>query len=391
VIGRTKLAALNSSSGRRPVDLLFIRRLLTAEHSIRELESILRTTIAIVLRGAVFARCWLIMDINNENSFTSHLRQPSRIASPGKLSEISASANNARSSAMPPPASTVNRKTLVERAGETARPISGASGSRQVSASVKTTSLAGTARQASFSSSTSSMRPPSLSSMRNASNGSFSTSVSSGSRPPSSQYFRPQTAMGSSRIQKPVTNSVRPSTAMETHNTGPQSRKRKGMTPFSLDVDGTPMPAQMQRNGSQDPNMNYASGWGSKSVYPRSMRDFSISTAMGRLSLDDAVPLPASDAKSGVPFTPSQIPRLAQSVAEQPETPSPSKSPRKRAPAMSFLTRDSNTPVALDIVDIEQTITQSLSLFQESITGATAESQSLKDIITMYKGSSRLT
>lgn len=331
------------------------------------------------------------MEINNENSFTSQLRQPNRINSPQKLSEISASANNARSSAMPPPASTVNRKTLIERAGETARPSIGAPSSRQVSASVKATSLAGTVRQASFSSSTSSMRPPSFSSMRNASNGSFSTSVSSGSRPPSSQHFRPQTAMGSSRIQKPVTNSVRPSTAMETLNSGPQSRKRKGMPPFSLDIDGTPMPAQMQRNGSQDPNLNYASGRGSKSAYPRSMRDFSINTAMGRLSLNDAIPQPASDAKSEVPFTPSQIPRLTHSVAQQPETPSPSKSPRKRAPALSFLTRDSNTPVALDIEGLEHTISQSLSMFQESITGATAESQSLKDVICMYKGSSRST
>jgi len=331
------------------------------------------------------------MDINNENSFTSHLRQPSRIVSPGKLSEISASANNARSSAMPPPTSTVNRKTLVERAGETVRPMSVASSSRQVSASVTATSLAGTARQASFSSSTSSMRPPSVNPMRNASNGSFSTSISSGSRPPSSQYFRPQTAMGSSRIQKPVTNSVRPSTSMEAHNTGPQARKRKGMTQFSLPVDGTPIPAQMQRNGSQDPNMNYASIWGSKPTHARSGRVFSISTAMGQLSLEDATPRPASDAKSEVPLTPSQIPRLAHSVAQQPETPSPSKSPRKRAPTMSFLTRDSNTQVALDMQDIENTISQSLSLFQESITGATAESQSLKDIISVYKGSSRLT
>jgi len=331
------------------------------------------------------------MDVNNENSFTSHLRQPSRILSPGKLSEMSASANNARSTAMPPPASTVNRKTLVERAGETARPVSGVSSSRQVSAAVKATSLAGTARQASFSSSTSSMRPPTVNSMRNASNGSFSTSVSSGNRPPSSQYFRPQTAMSNSRIQKPVTNSVRPSTALETHNTGPQSRKRKGMPQFSLDVDGTPMPAQMQRNGSHDPIMNYASGWRSKPVYARAMRDISISTAIGQLSLDDATPRPASEAKSEVPLTPSHIPRLAHSVAQQPETPSPSKSPRKRAPNMSFLTRDSNTPVALDFEDMEHTISQSLSLFQESITGATAESQGLKDIISMYKGSSRST
>lgn len=161
------------------------------------------------------------------------------------------------------------------------------------------------------------------------------------------------------------------------------------MTPFSLDVDGAPMTAQMQRNGSQDPKMNYASGWGSKPVYRLSLRDASISTAMGRLSLDDAIPRPASDAKSEVPFTPSQIPRPAHSVAQQPEIPSPSKSPRKRAPASSFLTRDSNTQVAMDLEDIDHP--QSLSVFQEGIAGATAEAQNLKDAIATYRGSSRLT
>lgn len=155
------------------------------------------------------------------------------------------------------------------------------------------------------------------------------------------------------------------------------------------------MPAQMQRNGSQDPRMNYASGWGSKSVYPLSMRNVSMNTAMSQLSLNDAIPQPAPETKSEVPVTPSQIPRLAHSVAKQSETPSPSKSPRKRAPALYFPTRDSNTPLALDIEDIEHTIehtaSQSLSVIHESITGATAESQGLKDMISMYRASSRLT
>lgn len=294
---------------------------------------------------------------------------------------------------MPPPPKNGIRKTLAERAGETAKPAPIPLSSRTASAAVKGVPLADTARQTSFSSSVSSMRPPSVTSMRNVSNNSFSSSVSAASRLPSSQFCRPQTALGNSRIQKPVPNSIRPSTAMETHNLGPNSKKRKGMTNFPLDINGAPKPpAQMQRNGSYDPSMKYTSGWASTLHKARSFRDISLSTAMSRMSLDDPAPKTAPGAKPELPVTPSQIPRLAQPPTQQLEAPSPSRSPKKKAQAMQFLTRDSNTLAAWDSDSrLEEIIENHMAVFKESLSGATSESNSLKDMVNMYKARSKST
>ena len=297
---------------------------------------------------------------------------------------MSASANNARSSAMPPPSANGTRKTLAERAGEVPKSTQVTSNLRIASTAVRGVPLAGTSRQQSFSSSTSSMRPPSVNSSRNVSNGSFTSSVSSSSRPPS-QVYRPQTAMGNSKLQKPVANHVRPSTAMETHNSEFGPRKRKGMTPFPLHSDGAPKtPAQMQSNGSRDPSTKYSSGWKSIPDIARSIRDFSLNTAMSQLSLNEPAPTIASQVK---PETPSQIPRLAQSNAPQPEITSPSKSPKKAPQRLHFLTRESNTPVALDT---DSRIEELFCQFKETMNGATTESNSLKDMVNLYKERSKL-
>ena len=280
----------------------------------------------------------------------------------------------------------------MERGGEIPKPASDAAKSRTVSGALKGVALNTLGRQTSFTSSASSMRPPSVTSMRNVSNGSFSSSVSSGTRPPSSHSHRPQTAMGNSRIQKPVTNPARPSTAMETHIAGPGSKKRKGMSCFPLDVNGTPLRStQMQRNGSYDPGMNYTSGWESTPETVRSVRNFSLSTAMSQMSLDDMGPRALSTAKPDLALTPSHIPRLAQSVAQRPETPSPSRSPKKIAQPLRFLTRESNTPVAWDTDSRLEEVETVCSQMKDQITGVTAESSSLRDMVNVYKARSRLT
>lgn len=313
-----------------------------------------------------------------------------------------ASAQNARSTAMPPPSKDATRRTLAERAGEIPRSASTAPGSRAYSGAVKPTSLANAGRQPSLSSSTSSMRPPSVNSQRNISNGSFSSSVSSNSRPPSAQSFRPQTAMGNPRIQKPPINQFRPSTAMETYNTGPGagfSRKRKGKPQFSLDPRGAPqMPAQMQRNVSHDTGMNYKSGWLGVPYRATSLRDVSISTAMSGLSLNDATPKPTVVQSLEVPLTPSQIPRLAPSLLAQSEASSPSKStsktpsksPKKRASPQRFLTRDSNTLAAYETDNQLEQMDNMYSKLMETISGATTESNGLKEMVDVYKARSRL-
>ncbi|MCJ1475266.1 kinesin-like nuclear fusion protein [Lambiella insularis] len=88
------------------------------------------------------------MDCNENSQFVSHLRPPSRFTSPGKLAEMSASVNNVRSSTMLPPPGTLKRRTLVARAGDTARPAPAPPSTRPVNGHVKATSIAGTTMQA---------------------------------------------------------------------------------------------------------------------------------------------------------------------------------------------------------------------------------------------------
>lgn len=167
------------------------------------------------------------MDYNNENSVASQLRPPSQIPTPGKLFEMSAAATNARSTMLPPPNNDRKRKTLAERAGEPSRPTPAPPSSRPVNAHVRATSLAGVARETSFSSSVSS-RPSSVASTRNTSGSSYSSSVGPGSRPPSSNSYRPQSAMSHPRFQRPVSSLNRPATSLEAHEEEPGKARNIG-------------------------------------------------------------------------------------------------------------------------------------------------------------------
>ena len=322
--------------------------------------------------------------------YTSHLRPPSKIPSPGRLQEISASVQNTRSpSMMPPPPSALKRKTLADRAGEPSRPAPAPPSSRPVNAVVKATSIAGVRREPSFSSSVASSRPASVSSIRSVSNSSFSGSVGFGSRPPSAHANRPQTAMSQSRIQQPRPTPSRPSTSLEVQSGTGAIGKRKGRTPFSSNLKQcTEEEIYPKINGSYDTLLNYTSTWVSKCPPGKSFREVSLSTAFKSLTLDSAsqaTPKVVADASS----TPSQIPKRVTGVMNVSEAQSPSKSPQKTPkPLPQFLNRQSNIELAWDTKGRLEDMEQMCSEFKEKIDGATTESNGLKDMITVYKSRS---
>ena len=294
------------------------------------------------------------------------------------MSELSASATNARTGVMPPPqnTNTLKRKTLAERAGEpTGRPAPAPPTSRTLNAHVRATSITGVPHDSSLSSSMSS-RQTSRASMRNNSNGSYSSSI--GSRPPSSQSYRPQSAMAAhSRIQRPVYN-IRPATSLEVHEEESEMArtggKRKGRTPLS----SCPNPPE------------YSS---LRLPKPRgcSIRDFSmgsLNTKFNTLSLDSGHTQSAPKVDAEVPATPSHIPKRVPQVPLHPETPSRCQSPKKtpRTALPKYLNRGSNEVIATWEYDSRLDEMENMcSLFRERFDGATTESTSLKEVIGVYK------
>ena len=280
---------------------------------------------------------------------------------------------------MPPPQNmnTLKRKTLAERAGEpTGRPAPAPPTSRALNAHVRATSITGVPQDSSLSSSVSS-RQTSRASTRNNSNSSYSSSV--GTRPPSSQSYRPQSAMAAhSRIQRPVFN-TRPATSLEVHEEESEmarmAAKKKGRTPLSS------CPNPPEYSSLRPPKLR---GF--------SIRDFSmgsLNTKFNTLSLDSGHTQSAPAADVEVPATPSHIPKLVPQVPLHAETPSRCQSPRKTPrtlPLPKFLNRGSNEVIAAWEYDSRLDEVESMcSLFKEQFDGATTESKSLKEVIGVYK------
>ncbi|KAL5351334.1 kinesin-like nuclear fusion protein [Pseudogymnoascus australis] len=169
------------------------------------------------------------------------------------------------------------RKTLVERAGEPARPNTTFAPGRSV---VKGTSLT-SARSTSMASSTSSRAQSSSS--RNTSASSFASSVGPGPRPQSSYGGRPQTSM--SRTRSNTATSKRPATAMDDHldpGGGPATGKRQGRTQHS---HTSSLPShygyhQLQYHKTRRAPPQFES-------HGPSSREVSVSTALSRLRLED--------------------------------------------------------------------------------------------------------
>ena len=318
---------------------------------------------------------------------------------------MSAAATNARSTMLPPPNNDRKRKTLAERAGEPSRPTPAPPSSRTVNAHVRATSLAGVARETSFSSSVSS-RPSSVASTRNTSGSSYSSSVGPGSRVPSSHSYRPQSAMSHPRLQRPISSLNRPATSLEAHEEEPGPArnlgKRKGRTPFPLNPQDCPPTIRPPRmRASHDTQKVHTPEWESRPFNPFSFREASFNNAFNGLSLHeeasqsgpttDMGARPASPhtqlaSKAGAPPTPTLIPRLAPRAVMPVEPQSPSKSPQKTPkPLPQFLTRSSNEVLAWDTDSRLEEVENMCSQFREQMDGANTESRSLKETMGIHK------
>lgn len=343
----------------------------------------------------------------------------SKIPSPGKLHEISAAAANARSTAAASQSQGMKRKTLADRAGEPSRPFPAPPGPRPVNGNVRATSLAGGLREASFSSSVSSSRPPSAFSARSTSNSSHSSSVGPGRRPNLAQTYRPQSVMGSSRIQRPAYTPGRSATSLETHQedfSGPGiASKRNGRTSSSSrfqipSLKNRPLRVRDRDSGpSSTPALRTH-----RSCGMLQQRKPSLSTALNALTLEEHPPCPlrntdcavktqlGSQLEEQTPLTPSHIPILApmrgltsdEAPLVKADSISPAKSPmkssKKPAALPMYLNRDTNTVIAWDhdsrLADLEQTCSE----FGEKMASATRESHKLEDMISVYKVRSKL-
>lgn len=318
---------------------------------------------------------------------------------------------------MPPPSNDVatgeKRKTLAERAGEPFKKPAAPGTHKQLNSGMRATSLASTYRQPSVTSSVASSRPSSVASSRNVSNGSYTSTVSTGSRPPSRQTHRPQSAMAGSRTQRPQSVQGGPTSSMDTTARG--QGKSSGRTPFSSTLVGCPETLEYTEGDmSYDTQSQSISDWASSNPVERRRRDVSISTAMDGLSLvesrvecnpwttqkrDVSITTASRNTSLGSkehvklpalsnPATPSQIPKRKPCAAVPTPSHSPTKSPKKGPhPNPKFLNRNTNVPLdeAFDPDDRLSNMERQFSEFKNTITGATTESNGLKEIIAVYK------
>ncbi|KAI4285860.1 MAG: hypothetical protein L6R35_004551 [Caloplaca aegaea] len=368
------------------------------------------------------------MDSDIENSHVSKLpkAERSRLPSPtkhGPFGEVTASAMNSRTGEMlPPPPDAVagrKRKTLAERGGEPHRKPQAPGVHRQANASIKTTTLAGTMRQPSYSSSVASSRPSSVASSRIVSNGSYTSTFSTGSRPPSAQSYRHQSAIGASRIQRPQSVQGRSASSIEAHAIDQGSSagrgKSSGRTPFSSTLKQCPEKFEMiEGDASNDTQPQRMLRWASSIPANYSARNASLSTSLESLSLSDSpsqfepehaqkreVSLSTAMASMSLvateqgkdlypsyPATPSQIPKPMFRPTVSTPIPSPTKSPKKStAHPTKFMNRHTNEPFveAFDPDDRLTNITNMMSDFQKTLVNSTSETNGLKETITFLK------
>ncbi|KAI4108287.1 MAG: hypothetical protein L6R37_001160 [Teloschistes peruensis] len=199
------------------------------------------------------------------------------------MTEMTGSTINARNGEMPPPAG-LKRKTLTERAGDPHRKPPPPVMHKSINAT-------GSHRQPSFASSVASSRPSSVSSSRNVSGASFTSTMSSASRPSSSQSYRSQSAMATTRIQRPQPGHGRALSLVEAHGAAPSSGRaqgnRNGRDPFlSTPVDHTETLESFEGKSSYDTQA--ISDWASSGSPVKSQRNVSLSTAMDGLSFKES-------------------------------------------------------------------------------------------------------
>ncbi|KAL9613315.1 MAG: hypothetical protein Q9167_002137 [Letrouitia subvulpina] len=340
------------------------------------------------------------MDHESENSFTSQLPRASRLPAPKKLTELTSSAVNSRSTDMPPPpVNGLKRKTLAERGGEPIRTPAGPKTNKNINASAKSSSIAGPPYQQLSYSSSANSRPPSAAGARNVSNGSFTSSVGYSNRPIPSQFHRPHSAMGPPRLNKLLTAPTRPASSMEAHTAPSNGRvlgKRKGRTQFSSTLIECPEHT-VDFNGSPKAQMKPPSNWESIRCQAKSLRDISLSNAMSKLSLENSSPEiehshVSVDHKGAQntpitlnPQTPSHLPRPVHAIATPAQSPSPSKAPKKKNSCV-YLNRHSNLSVpGFDADDCYGNMEGYYTDFKDHFNGAAKQSNGMTESITIYK------
>lgn len=319
----------------------------------------------------------------NCKQFVSSIPQPSKNASPSKgLREMSASATNARAQTMGPPAKDPPRKTLSERAGE---PIN----QKRNNAHPNGMSLNGISRNTSYSSHGSS-RPHSSASSRIASNSSYTSSFSASTRQPSSSSYRPNSALGSSRFHRSTQG--RPISSLEPHREdvppGQVLGKRKGMLPISSNHNACSemlMPPRLRSHGP--PKLETPQG----ARTAMSIREISISAAMGTLSLHDSVPTATPQKEPNTAQIPiSSIPKAVLSPNRSVQS-SPSKSPRKKKSQPVFLSKDTNSSTAWDIEQRLEEIESMQKTFTDGVEEKMREREGLQEKLKRHKVAGRCT
>ena len=338
---------------------------------------------------------------------------------------MSAATNNARSLAMPPPVNGLKRKTLADRAGETSRPAPATSISRPLSSFAGSVSSSTNPYEMPASSSVSSTsRPASAFSNRNASNGSHSSSVGPGSRPAPARSYRAQSAMGYTREQRPMSYQARPATSLEIHDEEPggtrKRAKEKCMAPISSHLQDPPCKLAMVERGREDNCRLRGKVMQSNDAHDLSnSHGFSLSKRLDEVSLnwhetlevkglkhspvqrnaDHPTPLtcleqPAPIADACFPEPSSHIPRLVPHVAPPLEPlvliKSPRKTPKKPCDLPLFLNRETNTTIAWDTDSRLDELESQHARFKEEISRATSQSNSLHEMIQVYKLRSKL-
>lgn len=323
------------------------------------------------------------------------------------MTEMTGSTMNARNGEMPPP-TTLKRKTLSERAGEPHR-------KPPAPAMNKSTNATGSYRQPSFASSVASSRPSSVSSSRNISGGSFTSTMSSASRPQSSQSYRSQSAMATTRIQKPQPAHARALSLVEAQGAAPSLGRgqgnRNGKVPFpSTPVEHPETLESCEATSSYDTQA--ISDWASSGSPVKSQRNISLSTAMDGLSIKEsrlgATPIVARNRDTSIatamgnmslepeeleasfpslkPTTPSHIPRLKPDAVINTPALSPSRSPTKKPSVPKFLTRDTNTPYqGWNYEDKLAGFEKVISEFTGRFEGASTENAGMRELLNEYK------
>lgn len=220
-------------------------------------------------------------------------------------------------------------------------------------------------------------------------NGHFSSTIGYGSRPASS-LSRPQSSIGSRKLNTPSV--PRPATSLDTHGEdgGSILGKRKGM----------PLISYSPNDASSYP---LGSSLDSPSTGPRSLSIPSISRnlAHGKAVKCSQTTLPGL-AQQSVPTlmprgsrSPSTAPILTPSKARGTPSPSPRRSPR-RPPIPSFLTKESSTTnfdkrtdADWDRESREKTMDDFFAKFMSRMDQQGQASYGLKETVELYKSRSK--